>query len=102
MTTRQRKWLEIGIAFEVPRPSRTTRQGTMAYSGLCYAAKFSGLFIEEREAGKELGYLAVITDKWWWPSPWNFASTRQCDYERATFAYFMAALSDNDYEEMVR
>ncbi len=94
MTTRQRKWQEIGVAFETEPEKRTEKQDNLTGLGLCYSYKRDELKAFATKSG------------YWWPSrtsAWcSRGWTRQCDYERATFAYFMAAMPDSDYEEMVR
>ena len=106
MTNRQRKWTTIAVAYETGK--RTKKQTEIADLGLCDAAYTIGLFFNFGYACEVISLIAGRhgegTGYWWATSepPIDIHWTRQCDYERAFFAYLMAAISDAEYEEMVK
>jgi len=109
MTPRQLKWLTIGEAFETEPEERTEGRYGIAYLGLCDAmdeiinyfsaedyvsfCKTMRLFTEDHPE--------ITSVDTWWPTSNDDDHTRQCDFERAFFAYLMAAISDDDYNEMI-
>lgn len=96
MTTRQRNWREIGIAFETEPKKRTEKQKRLAWDGLCPAINYGYRVVQ---LAVNMGFRPY---SYWWPTTGKAQWTRQCDYERAFFAYLMATISDNDYEEMIK
>ena len=116
MTNRQAAWRKIGVAFETEPEKRTEEQRAIGEGGLCCAIQEHYPVLDRGDVVTTMNTVAnnPPCNKWgfWWPNrgvmnisfrPTPYADwTRQCDYERSVFAYFMAAIGDNDYKEMVR
>lgn len=108
MTERQEMWLEIGEAFGTPRLNRVGTQGVIAATGLCNALKEL-----DRKGGHEFQYGAAklfapiitfsISGYEWYSAGgfWFECFSEEEDAIRSVFACMMAAISDEDYKEMV-
>ena len=89
--THKELWLEIAEAFGTPRWERTGEQWNVSVSGLCFALEGMG--------GEWTGFYHAFKPRtgvivWW-------ACTLHGDAQRCLFACFMAAMSEEDYNEMV-
>ena len=90
MTKRQEQWMEVGKAFE---------EGVAEY-GLCNALGMVDGFSVGR-VGRLRGAHGGRYVSYWFP-PRNFKGwVRENDFIRATFAYFMAAMTDAERDEIV-
>lgn len=111
MNTHTAQWLEIAEAYETPPSRRNPKQYRLASNGLCVALcqydpkTRKPYFSDDFDLTMQHLLNLVETDDdhilgWWWPYFGGAGWTRDCDFERATFACFMAALSDKDIETM--
>lgn len=98
---RSQFWREVAEAFDTPAKQRTPRQRCIARSGLCWgiccAADITDPSAERdvSRAMRNLGDAMGIHTAWWWP-----IGRRRADKERATFAGFLAAMSQRDRDRL--
>lgn len=95
-------WTEIGDAFATPYKDRTERQKHMTFFGLCWA--FWEISGSNRiySVMEDLGNSMSIGHCWWKKERGESGFTIRTDRERATFAYFMAAMGNKGYEELIK
>lgn len=107
MTHRER-WAEIAVAFDTPPEERTERQSKLALAGLCWAHSGNSKDWEQVCEGLSLvrcGYLFSDSRSgkslFWFPCYNDHDWTREYDYYRATFAGFVAAMTEEEFNQIL-
>ena len=90
-------WRQIGDAFATPFEERTGRQKNMTIDGLCHALPFKMEFDFD-----QIRWSVDVYGYWLTTRHRSKYFRRENDRCRATFAYFMAELGNEGYEELIK
>jgi hypothetical protein len=95
-------WLEIAEAYGTPYEERTREQIHLAEFGLCSAVEDLGIMFDNFDI---LGVETCFG--YWWPVSWSKSITFNdfmpiYDTYRCQFACFMAAMSNQEFEELLK